>query len=145
NRAGNRELKRQRPEVEATMNNVLDAIRLADKWVDAWNRRALKSLLALYSDDVEVHSPFVTLMPSVRDASLKGKAALTAHFEASWAVGPRERMALEDVRLAEGGMTLYVRGGCAPRMEMEFRLDATGRIAWSKSCLTQDVPKPRSA
>jgi len=127
------------------MNHVLEAIRLADRWVDAWNRRDLLGLLALYADGSEFHSPFVTLMPSVRDASIKGKAALTAHFEASWAVGPREKMALEDVRLSEGGMTLYVRGGCAPRMEMEFRLDGAGRIAWSKSCLTQDLPTPRSA
>lgn len=126
------------------MNNVLDALRLADRWVDAWNRRDLDALLALYGDGVEIHSPFVTLMPSVRDAALKGKAALTAHFEASWAVGPRSRMTLEDVHLAERGLTLYVRGGCAPKMEMEFRLD-DGLIAWSKSSLSQDLPTPRSA
>ena len=127
------------------MNNVLDAIRLADRWVDAWNRRDLGSLLALYADSVEIHSPFVTLLSSVRDAALKGKAALASHFEASWAVGPRSRMALEDVRLAEDGLTLFVRGGCAPKMEMEFRLDDRGHIAWSTSRLPQDLPTPRSA
>jgi ketosteroid isomerase-like protein len=127
------------------MNNVLDAIRLADRWVDAWNRRDLGGLLALYADGSEFHSPFVTLLSSVRDASLKGKAALTSHFEASWAVGPRSKMALEDVRLAADGMTLFVRGGCAPKMEMEFRLDDDGHIHWSRSTLCQDLPKPRSA
>ena len=127
------------------MNNVLDAIRLADRWVDSWNRRDLKSLLSLYSDDVEIHSPFVTLMPSVRDAALKGKAALASHFEASWAVGPRDRMVLEDLRLVESGVTLLVRGGCAPKMAMDFRLDGDGLIAWSRSRLTRDLPTPRSA
>ena len=127
------------------MNSVLDAIRLADRWVDAWNRRDLEALLALYADGVEIHSPFVTLLPSVRDAALKGKAALTAHFEASWAVGPRDRMNLEDAHLAPGGVTLFVRGGCAPKMEMEFRLDERGLIAWSRSRLSRDLPAPRSA
>ena len=127
------------------MNNVLNAIRLADRWVEAWNLRNLRALLALYADDAEFHSPFVTLLASVTAPALRGKAALEAHFEASWSVGPREKMALEDVRLAEGGMTLVVRGGCSPKMEMEFRLDGAGLIAWSKSRRTQDVPTPRSA
>lgn len=127
------------------MKNVLDAIRLADRWVDAWNRRNLHALLALYADDAEFHSPFVTLLASVTAPALRGKAALEAHFEASWSVGPREMMALEDVRLSGEGMTLFVRGGCAPKMEMEFRLDEAGLIVWSTSRRTRDVPTPRSA
>jgi ketosteroid isomerase-like protein len=127
------------------VNNVLEALRLADRWVDAWNRRNLGALLALYADDAEFHSPFVTLLASVTAPALRGKAALTAHFEASWSVGPWEKMALEDVRLTESGMTLIVRGGCAPKMEMEFRLDDEGLIAWSRSRRTQDLPTPRSA
>lgn len=127
------------------MNNVLEAIRLADRWVNAWNLRNLRALLALYSDDAEFHSPFVTLLASVTAPALRGKAALEAHFEASWSVGPRERMTLEDVRLTDGGMTLYVRGGCAPKMEMDFRLDGDGLIVWSTSRRTQEVPTPRSA
>jgi len=126
------------------MNNVLDALRLADRWVDAWNHRNLHTLLALYADDAEFHSPFVTLLASVTAPALRGKAALTAHFEASWAMGPRGKMALEDVRLTEDAMTLIVRGGCAPKMEMEFKLDPEGRIAWSASRLSDDVPR-RSA
>jgi ketosteroid isomerase-like protein len=127
------------------MNKVLEAIRLADRWVDAWNRRDLRTLMGLYAEDAEFHSPFVTLLSSVTAPALRGKPALTAHFEASWAVGPRGSvMTLEDVRLAEGIVTLYVRGGCAPRMEMEFRLNPEGRIAWSASRHASDEPR-RSA
>ena len=125
--------------------NVLDAIRLADRWVEAWNGRDLKVLLALHAENVEVHSPFVTLLPSVRGAAIKGKAALAAHFEASWAAGPRNRMTLEDVHLEAGGVRLDIRGGCAPRMEMEFLLDDRGRIARSTSRVQKDMPTPRSA
>ena len=125
--------------------NALESIRLAERWVDAWNRRDLRALLAMYADTAEVHSPFVTLLSSVRDAALRGKAALEAHFQSSWALGPRNRMMLEDVHLEEETVTLNVRGGCAPKMQMEFRLDDTGRIVWSHSRLTQDLPTPRSA
>lgn len=127
------------------MNSVLEAIRLADRWVQAWNGRDLRTLLALYTEDAEFHSPFVTLMSSVTAPALRGKAALTAHFEASWAVGPRGTMSLEDVRLAKDSVTLIVRGGCAPRMVMEFRLDAYGRINWSESRVERELPEPRSA
>ena len=127
------------------MNNVLEAIRMAERWVDAWNRRNLGALLALYAEDAEFHSPFVTLLSSVTAPSLRGKPALTAHFEASWSVGSMGTMALEDVHLKENAVILYVRGGCAPRMQMEFRLDNSGLIAWSKSLLSQDLPTPRSA
>ena len=127
------------------MRNALESIRLADRWVDAWNRRDLRALLAMYVDAAEVHSPFVTLMSSVRDAALRGKAALEAHFEASWALGPRNRMMLEDIHLGEGTVTLNVRGGCAPKMQMEFGLDDDGRIAWSKARLTQDLPTPKAS
>lgn len=126
------------------MNKVLEAIRLADRWVDAWNRRDLRTLMGLYAEDAEFHSPFVTLLSSVTAPALRGKPALTAHFEASWSVGGRGKMALEDVRLVENGISLFVRGGCAPRMEMEFRLDNEGRIAWSASIQTNDEPR-RSA
>ena len=125
--------------------NVLDAIRLAERWVDAWNARNLAALLALYADDAEFHSPFVTLLASVSAPALRGRAALEAHFKATWTIGPREKMALEDVRLTEGGITLYVRGGSVPRMEIEFRLDDGGLIAWSRSLRTQDVPTPKAS
>jgi ketosteroid isomerase-like protein len=124
---------------------VRDASRMADRWVDAWNRRDLNALLSLYSELVEVHSPYVTLLSSVRGAALRGKAALSSHFEASCAAGPRGRMALEDVQLGEHGVALYVRGGCADRMIMEFELDEVGRITRSTSRLTRDLPTPRSA
>jgi ketosteroid isomerase-like protein len=126
------------------MNNVLDAIRLADRWVTAWNARDLATLLGLYSEDAVFQSPFVTLMSSVTAPALRGKAALSAHFEASWTVGPRGRMVLEDVHLAETGVTLFVRGGCAPKMVMEFVLDRDGRIVRTVSHVTDTQPR-RSA
>jgi ketosteroid isomerase-like protein len=126
------------------MNNVLDAIRLADRWVSAWNARDLPTLLGLYSEDAVFQSPFVTLMSSVTAPALRGKAALAAHFEVSWAVGPRGMMVLEDVHLAETGVTLFVRGGCAPKMVMEFVLDRDGRIVRTVSHVTDNQPR-RSA
>lgn len=118
----------------------MNAMLLADHWVDAWNRRDLAELLTLYADDVAIVSPFVTLLASVRGASLRGKPALRAHFEASWAVGPGGRMELEEIRPGEDELTFLVRGGCAPRMEMSFRLNGEGLIARSESRLRGEVP-----
>lgn len=118
----------------------MDESFLAERWVDAWNRRDLSSLLALYADDAEVVSPFVTLLASVRGASLRGKPALRVHFEASWTVGPGGRMEIEEIHSGRDELTFLVRGGCAPRMEMSFHLDGDGLIARSESRLCREVP-----
>jgi SnoaL-like protein len=112
---------------------------LAERWVDAWNRRELRSLLDLYADDAEFVSPFVTLLASVRGASLRGKPALRAHFEASWTAGPGGRMEIEEIHPGEDELTFPVRGGCADRMEMAFQLDSAGRIYRSTSRILSEV------
>jgi len=118
----------------------MNATQLAERWIDAWNRRDLTSLLALYAVDAEVVSPFVTLLSSVRGASLHGKPALRAHFEASWAVGNGGRMELEDLQADGAEARLFVRGGCADRMEMAFQLDSAGRIRGSMSRILRGLP-----
>src|SRR6478735_4822990 len=52
--------------------------RWADQWIDAWNRRDLEALLQLYSEDIQLRSPFSKVYAG--DGIVKGKAALRDYW-----------------------------------------------------------------
>jgi len=53
--------------------------RWADEWLDAWARRDLDAILALYADNVEVRSPFAKVY--AQGGSIRGKAALREYWQ----------------------------------------------------------------
>jgi ketosteroid isomerase-like protein len=50
----------------------------ADTWIDAWNRRDLEALLALYADDIQLRSPFAKVYAV--SGVIKGKAELRTYW-----------------------------------------------------------------
>ena len=76
--------------------------RWCDTWIDAWNRRDLAALMALYDDAVELRSPFSKVYAG--GGLVSGKAAL----EAYWAEAMRRipNLRLERVAVYSGHMTL---------------------------------------
>jgi ketosteroid isomerase-like protein len=54
--------------------NEQQATRLAQAWIDAWNRHDLDAILRHYAPDVEFTSPFVS--------ALSGEASGTIHAAA---------------------------------------------------------------
>ncbi len=56
------------------------ADRLAAAWAAAFNRHDLDAILAHYSEDVELTSPFVVQLLGDPDGTLRGKANLRAYL-----------------------------------------------------------------
>ena len=52
--------------------------RWADQWIDAWNRRDLEGLLALYADNVQLRSPFAKVY--AREGLIRNKAELRIYW-----------------------------------------------------------------
>jgi ketosteroid isomerase-like protein len=50
----------------------------ADIWINAWNRRDLDALLALYSDDIQLRSPFAKVYAA--SGVIKGKEELGRYW-----------------------------------------------------------------
>lgn len=53
----------------------------AERWVDAWNRRDVEAVLALFADDVRFTSPTAAALAGT--ASVSGKDALRAYWQAA--------------------------------------------------------------
>jgi hypothetical protein len=60
-----------------------DALRFADAWIEAWNRRDIEAVLATFEDDVEFTSPRALAVVGV--ATVNGKQELRAYWQAALA------------------------------------------------------------
>lgn len=56
------------------------ALKIANQWVEAWNRRDLEAILSHYSDDVELTSPIAAQLLGNSTGEVQGKAALKDYF-----------------------------------------------------------------
>ena len=56
-----------------------DAQRFASSWVDAWNRRDIECVLAMYADALSFTSP--TALEVIGRPSLRGKSALRDYWQ----------------------------------------------------------------
>jgi hypothetical protein len=56
--------------------NPLELSRIAERWIDAFNRHDLEALLALYDDGAEHYSPKLKLRQPESRGYIKGKGAL---------------------------------------------------------------------
>src|SRR5881296_4785341 len=52
----------------------------AQEWIAAWNAHDLERILAHYSEDVELTSPFVAKLTGRSEGVVRGKAALRDYF-----------------------------------------------------------------
>jgi hypothetical protein len=77
-------------------------------WCDAWNRRDLDGVMALYADDVAFNSPAVVKRSGVADGWLHGKGRLRENFAIAMQT-PGLRFELFGVLLGVSAMTLIYR------------------------------------
>jgi hypothetical protein len=74
-----------------------DARAFADRWVDAWNRHDLESILSHYADPPEHSSPLVVERLGRADGTIRTSAELRAYFQGGLEGTPPLRFELIDV------------------------------------------------
>src|SRR5688572_8917951 len=82
------------------------AQRLADQWIDAWNRHDLEAIVSHYAEDVAFTFPFLDR----RGGAGRGKAALRDNFAKSLAACPDLRFELRQVLTGVNTFTICYRG-----------------------------------
>jgi hypothetical protein len=80
--------------------DTIDFTRHAQEWIEAWNAHDLERILAHYSEDVELMSPFVAKLTGRSDATVRGKAALRDYFSRGLQAFPTLRF--DFIRLCPG-------------------------------------------
>lgn len=58
----------------------MTAAAFAARWLAAWNSHDLEAILAEYTDDYDFTSPLVQRLRGIESGTLKGKAAIGAHW-----------------------------------------------------------------
>jgi ketosteroid isomerase-like protein len=88
----------------------------AQDWIEAWNSHDLDRILAHYSDDFEMTSPFIVTMMSVPSGTLQGKESIRKY----WARGLERRpnLAFELQKITFGVNTVALH--CRSELERNF-------------------------
>jgi ketosteroid isomerase-like protein len=71
-----------------------DARRFALEWIEAWNSHDIERILAHYSDQAELTSPFVSRIIGDDQNTVRGKAQLRAYFQRGLETYPDLRFTL---------------------------------------------------
>ena len=101
----------------------------AQEWVDAWNAGDLDRVLAHYSDDFEMSSPYIVTIANEPSGALRGKGAVAAYWRA--ALERRPDLHFELLRVFRGMNSLALFYQSAPGVlgTEVFFFDENGKVA----------------
>lgn len=89
------------------MLNEQQLATFAAEWIAAWNSHDMERILSHYTEDIEVNSPMIALSTNSTTASLKGKTAVRAYWEAALEKMPDLKFELIDVTVGVNSVALY--------------------------------------
>src|SRR5690606_6992769 len=107
------------------------AVIFAESWIDAWNRRDIEQVLAMYADDLSFTSP--TALGTIGNPTVVGKTALRDYWRKALARISDLRFILDriiwDAETCELGIvyTHHVHGS-SKRVIETFRFDANDLV-----------------
>jgi ketosteroid isomerase-like protein len=106
------------------MNDVDFALR----YYAAWNARDLDAILALYAEDVEFSSPYITALGFSHDGVIHGKAMLRAYVERALERAPQLTCSPEALLVGARGHTLIYRNHRGERAAETHEMDSAGLV-----------------
>ena len=106
---------------------INDAL-LAERYYAAWNAHDLDAILALYADDIEFSSPYITALAFAGDGVILGRARLRDYFIKALERAPDLRFVPESLCVGARGHTLIYRNHRGERAAEAHELDHAGLI-----------------
>ena len=104
------------------------AERFAADWIDAWNAHDLERVLAHYSDDFEMSSPFIASIAGEPSGMLSGKAAVGSYWTKALEIIPDLHFEAIAVLTGVDSIVLHYRGARGRLAAEVFRFGADGKI-----------------
>lgn len=89
--------------------NEQQATRLAQAWIDAWNRHDLDAIVHHYAADVEFISPFATTLSGEPSGTIHGREPLKEYFRKGLQAYPDLRFELIRTLIGVDSLLLYYR------------------------------------
>lgn len=78
----------------------------AQTWIDVWNSHDLERIMAHYTDDFEMSSPYIVEVMNERSGTLRGKETVKKYWEIGLARQPDLHFRLENVLVGAAGITI---------------------------------------
>lgn len=109
------------------------AHRWAQQWIDAFNSHSLTTILALYDEHFEMHSPYIIERMGEASGCLIGKTAITPYWEKSLQTQPALQFELIDVFVGVNQLTIHYHNIGRKMVCESFRFNADNQVIWACS------------
>ena len=105
-----------------------DLLKLAGEWIAVWNTRDVEQVLALYTDDSEMTSPYIVSLGFEPGGTLRGKDALRAYWSKALTLRPNLHFTLLEAFVGPDSVALLYRNDLGKQVCEYLRLDDAGLI-----------------
>lgn len=97
-------------------------------YYDAWNKRDVEAIVALYADDIEFSSPYITALGFSADGIILGKPMLRSYVQRALERAPQLTFTPEALFVGARGHTLIYRNHRGERTAEVHEMDEEGLI-----------------
>ena len=104
------------------------ALDFAHEWVAAWNAHDLDRVLAHYTDDFEMSSPFIIAMGIDPSGTLKGKQQVGDYWRKAMVKYPDLRFDLLEVLSCVNTIIIYYHSIAGKKAAEFFTLNEAGKV-----------------
>ncbi len=101
---------------------------LAQEWVAAWNARDLERVLALYTEDASMASPYIRAMGLSETGRLRGKDALRGYWGEALPNHPNLHFELKGVFVGPDSVVIQYRNDRSAEVCEYLRVRGDGKI-----------------
>ncbi len=106
----------------------MNDVEFAKRYYEAWNKRDLDAICALYADDIEFSSPYIAALGFSPDGVIHGKDLLRLYFEKALERAPDLTFTPEELLVGARGHTLIYRNHRGARAAETHETDGVGLV-----------------
>ena len=103
------------------------ANRFAQDWIAAWNSHDLDRVLAHYTDDFCMTSPFITQVMGEGNGTLRGKAEVRKYWQRALERFPDLKLTLKEIHVSVQSLAIYYESVLGLNAIEWFRIGETGQ------------------
>ena len=104
-------------------------MKIAQRWIEAWNSRDLVSILSHYSEDIEFTSPFGLKLMGDENGTITGRDRLKEYFQKGLSAYPELKFELMNVLSGVDSITLYYKSVNGLLAAEVMTIDSEGKIS----------------
>ena len=101
----------------------------AQDWIESWNAHDLNRVLAHYTEDFEMSSPFIAQIAGEPSGTLKGKAAVGAYWKQALERLPELHFELVSVLTGVESVTVYYKSAGGRLAAEVFFFSQGGKVS----------------